>query len=107
LFLFSYGRKWLRMTAFVWAGVGLAALFGACYVHNHSTIQVSRPKFVFNTLMTIGLIALAYVSVWVFSGQRPTFSLVPILHFGVTMVATALTYGLACLLCRRDIAPFK
>jgi len=95
------------MPAFVWAGVGLAALFGACFVHNHSTIQVSRPKFVFNTIMTVGLIALGYVSVWVFSGQRPTFSLAPIFYFGITMVVTALAYGLACLLCRRDIAPFK
>lgn len=95
------------MTAFVWAGVGLAALFVTCFVHNHSTIQVSRPKFVFNTIMTIGLIAFAYVSVWVFSGQHPTFSLAPIVYFGVTMVTTATVYGLACLLCGRDIAPFK
>lgn len=95
------------MPAFVWAGVGLAALFVACFVHNHSTIQVSRQKFVFNTIMTAGLLPLAYVSVWVFSGQHPTFSLAPIFYFGVTMATTALVYGLACLLCKRDIAPFK
>ena len=95
------------MTAFVWAGVGLAVLFGTCFVHNRSTIKVPRPKFVFDTIMSIGLIALGYVSFWVFSGQRPTFSLAPIFYFGVTMVATALSYGLACFFCKRDIAPFK
>lgn len=95
------------MPPLFWAGVGLAALFGACFVHKHSTIQVSRREFVFNTLMTAGLLPLGYVSVWVFSGQHPTFSLAPILHFGVTMVTTGLSYGLACFLCKRDIAPFK
>jgi ABC-type iron transport system FetAB permease component len=95
------------MPALFWAGVGLVALFVTCFVHNHSTIEVSRQKFVFNTIMTAGLIALGYVSFWVFSGQHPTFSLAPVFYFGVTMVTTALTYGLACLLCKRDIAPFK
>jgi len=95
------------MTAFVWAGVGLAVLFGTCFVHNHSTIQVSRPKFVFSAVMTIGLVALGYVGAWSFSGQRPTFSLIPVFYFGTTMVATAVAYALACLACKRDIAPFK
>jgi len=95
------------MTAFVWVGVGLAVLFGVCFVHNHSAIEVSRSKFVFSTIMTFGLAALGYVSVWVFSGQRPAFSLAPVVYFGMTMVITGVVYGVARLACKRDIAPFK
>lgn len=89
----------------VWSAVGLGAVAIACIVHAQIGTTMVRAKFVVLTLLTLGSLALGYVAIWPLAKQYPTFSLAPILGFGLTMWATMGVYSTLVVLCKRDRAP--
>ena len=89
----------------VYPAVGLGAVLVACFVHGQVDTPMVRAKFVVLTLLTLGSLALGYVAIWPLAKQYPTFSLAPILGFGLTMWAATGAYSTLVVLCKRDRAP--
>jgi hypothetical protein len=89
----------------VYTAMGLVAVLAACFVHGQVNTSMARAKFVVLTLMTLGSLALGYVAIWPLAKQYPTFSLAPILGFGLAMWAATGAYSTIVVLCKRDRAP--
>ena len=89
----------------VWSVIGLGVVTGACLAHSQVDSPMARAKFVVCTLLTLGSLALGYVAIWPLAKQHPTFSLGPILGFGLTMWITAGAYSILVVLCKGDKAP--
>lgn len=89
----------------VYPAIGFAAVLCACFAHGRVRTRMVRAKFVALTLLTLGSAPVCYVAIWLIARQDATFSLRPILGFGLTMWATTAVYCTVVVLCKRDIAP--
>lgn len=68
-------------------------------------ISLSRPRYVVQRLLGLGLAPFGYLALWTLSGQLPTFSLLPVLLLGVSLWVSALVYSTITVLLKKDTAP--